>query len=174
MAEIDVGLVRSRVVSKFEQALDGDAQLAKQMEICLWNWTIRTGGQRDIPTYWSCRAFRYRYTTRALCLAFNLKHPKNPGLGDAVRRREVHIKTFANMSPYEMFPELWEPVFEKLAQRQLRRMAKMTSTPGYEGAHTCGKCKSRNVVYTQLQTRSADEPMSTFFFCQACGKSWRQ
>lgn len=30
-----------------------------------------------------------------------------------------------------------------------------------DGALRCGKCKSRNTEYTQKQTRSADEPMTT-------------
>ena len=33
----------------------------------------------------------------------------------------------------------------------------------------CGKCKSKECTYTQLQTRSADEPMTTFVYCMACG-----
>lgn len=37
----------------------------------------------------------------------------------------------------------------------------------------CGKCKSRNCTYTQLQTRSADEPMTTFVNCVDCGNRWR-
>jgi transcription elongation factor S-II len=30
-----------------------------------------------------------------------------------------------------------------------------------EGALQCGRCKSRNTEYSQKQTRSADEPMTT-------------
>jgi DNA-directed RNA polymerase subunit M/transcription elongation factor TFIIS len=30
-----------------------------------------------------------------------------------------------------------------------------------EGTFKCGKCGSRNTDYTQKQTRSADEPMTT-------------
>ena len=30
-----------------------------------------------------------------------------------------------------------------------------------EGVLQCGRCKSRNTEYTQKQTRSADEPMTT-------------
>ena len=33
----------------------------------------------------------------------------------------------------------------------------------------CGKCGKRNVTYNQLQTRSADEPMTTFCMCNECG-----
>lgn len=33
----------------------------------------------------------------------------------------------------------------------------------------CGKCNKRNCTYNQLQTRSADEPMTTFVMCNECG-----
>lgn len=38
----------------------------------------------------------------------------------------------------------------------------------------CRKCKSRLITYTQAQTRSADEPMTVFFYCATCGNRWRQ
>lgn len=37
----------------------------------------------------------------------------------------------------------------------------------------CGKCKKRKVSYTQAQTRSADEPMTTFCECMNCGNRWK-
>ena len=33
----------------------------------------------------------------------------------------------------------------------------------------CGRCKKSNCTYNQLQTRSADEPMTTFVLCMECG-----
>ena len=37
----------------------------------------------------------------------------------------------------------------------------------------CWKCKSKKCTYYQLQTRSADEPMTTFVTCINCGKRWK-
>lgn len=37
----------------------------------------------------------------------------------------------------------------------------------------CGKCKKKNCTYNQLQTRSADEPMTTFVLCNNCGNRWK-
>ena len=33
----------------------------------------------------------------------------------------------------------------------------------------CGKCGKRNCTDNQIQTRSADEPMTTFVLCNECG-----
>lgn len=37
----------------------------------------------------------------------------------------------------------------------------------------CGKCRKSNCTYNQVQTRSADEPMTTFCFCNECGHRWK-
>ena len=37
----------------------------------------------------------------------------------------------------------------------------------------CYRCKSHNIEYAQLQTRRADEPMTTFYRCAKCGNRWR-
>jgi transcription elongation factor S-II len=37
----------------------------------------------------------------------------------------------------------------------------------------CGKCGMHKVSFTQAQTRSADEPMTTFCECLNCGKKWK-
>ena len=37
----------------------------------------------------------------------------------------------------------------------------------------CGKCNQRKVSYSQAQTRSADEPMTTFCECLNCGNRWK-
>lgn len=37
----------------------------------------------------------------------------------------------------------------------------------------CSRCKERKCTYSQLQTRSCDEPMTTFVHCTVCGNRWR-
>lgn len=43
----------------------------------------------------------------------------------------------------------------------------------YVGLFTCGKCKSKKTVFYQLQTRSADEPMTTYVTCTNCSHKWK-
>ena len=52
-----------------------------------------------------------------------------------------------------------------------------TQTAGPSQARTnmfrCGKCKGNECFYFQMQTRSADEPMTTFVTCANCQNKWR-
>jgi len=41
------------------------------------------------------------------------------------------------------------------------------------GMFQCGKCKNWKCTYTQAQTRSADEPMTTFVTCTVCNNRWK-
>mmetsp|Transcript_13537 Transcript_13537/g.29114 ORF Transcript_13537/g.29114 Transcript_13537/m.29114 type:complete len:110 (-) Transcript_13537:1914-2243(-) len=37
----------------------------------------------------------------------------------------------------------------------------------------CSNCGHREAYFQQLQTRSADEPMTIFYKCAKCGEQWR-
>ena len=38
---------------------------------------------------------------------------------------------------------------------------------------TCRKCKGNQCTYYQMQTRSADEPMTVYVSCCICGNRWK-
>jgi DNA-directed RNA polymerase subunit M/transcription elongation factor TFIIS len=48
-----------------------------------------------------------------------------------------------------------------------------TNEEDYNGLFKCGKCKSVKTTYYQMQTRSADEPMTTYVTCKNCGNRWK-
>lgn len=41
-------------------------------------------------------------------------------------------------------------------------------------ATVCPKCGGAEAFFFQMQTRSADEPMSTFYRCCACKHQWKE
>jgi DNA-directed RNA polymerase III subunit RPC11 len=41
-------------------------------------------------------------------------------------------------------------------------------------AAQCDKCNHDQAYFYQLQIRSADEPMTTFYRCASCGFRWRE
>ena len=73
---------------------------------------------------------------------------------------------------------LWDmPVFNSFLERQ-KHNDDLIANPIHvvEGAMCCSKCGKYNVLTYQQQTRSADEPMTTFAKCtnKKCRYEWRE
>ena len=162
---------RAKAATRFARVLDDEA-LGKRLEVCLWNWTVTTCARDAIPLYWDNPRVRYRYTTRALSLEFNMRNPRNR-LADRLLSRELAVKKFADMTPAEMWPEQWAEWKGKAVHKQLEREFDVDPANAPDGAYACSRCKSRKTVYKSLQIRSADEPMTNFVRCLNCGKAWK-
>jgi len=77
------------------------------------------------------------------------------------------------MSANEMASEELKETRKKAAQYHLEAsqtgQGNVTTTDMFK----CNKCGKRETTYYQLQTRSADEPMTTFHTCCRCGNRWK-
>lgn len=169
--ELAVHAVRTKARRRLADAL-GDELLGSRVESALWNVVIQSFAAHE--RYWGNPKLKYRYTTKVLSIAYNVRHPKNPELGQRVRDGELLPKSLVRILPYEMFPALWQPVFERLAHRALRRQLTLDIDKVPDGMLQCGACKSKKTTFTEMQTRSADEPMTVFALCLNCGRRWRQ
>ena len=72
----------------------------------------------------------------------------------------------------DMFIELWKPHIDKKNARDKSEVEVNLSAATDE--FFCGKCKKNICSYYEQQTRSADEPMTTFVTCLNCGKKWKE
>lgn len=90
------------------------------------------------------------------CAAFELK--ASPSVDDAeLAKRTNHQR-----------------ILDETAQDDLR-IAELLSTAKKEragGFLVCRNCRSTHVDVDQMQTRSADEPMTLFALCLDCGNRW--
>jgi DNA-directed RNA polymerase subunit M/transcription elongation factor TFIIS len=115
----------------------------------------------------------YRQIVRSV---LNNLHPKSPvcntRLLTRVKDGEFKLFDIPFMSSYEMFPEHWFALKDKLLQREQKILEgnKSRATDQFK----CRRCQKRECTYYELQTRSADEPMTIFITCLNCGKEWRQ
>jgi DNA-directed RNA polymerase subunit M/transcription elongation factor TFIIS len=57
---------------------------------------------------------------------------------------------------------------ENVSRAMTAREEKCIST-----SMTCARCKQSRVAYAQVQTRDANEPMTTFCECTVCGNRWK-
>ncbi len=95
-------------------------------------------------------------------------HIKNNYLLDAIKNEEINIIDIPNMTPDKLYPEIWKPILDKIAWLEYKKKNMATTN-----IFLCKKCKKRKCTFYQLQTRSADEPMTTFVNCLVCGNTWK-
>ena len=113
------------------------------------------------------------YREKIRSLYQNLKNKSNPQLRTRVLSGEISPSRFVRMTHEELKSKEQRDV-EKALQKENMNNA-MVPQEEYSVSRTiqCGKCKKSNVKYTQAQTRSADEPMTTFCECMSCGARWK-
>ena len=156
----------------FADQTDGGLANATRLERSIYNTVLRKAKEDRVPQTWDFIVFRDRYLHHIRSIKFNLLHPNNPRLMQRLKSGEISFKWLAEAQPYDMYPELWEPVMERVAMKALRRENRKTDK-NVEGVFQCRKCKSKATEYYQLQTRSADEPMTTFVTCTNCENRWK-
>lgn len=75
----------------------------------------------------------------------------------------------------EPFGADWESGLYEEEQKQIQRLYEEVSKPVVkEGAIQCYRCGHSRTYYYQIQTRSADEGMTTFYSCTDCGHRWKK
>ena len=115
----------------------------------------------------------YRQIVRSVMSNIHPDSPvKNPRLLTRVLEGEFKLSEIPLMTSYDMFPEKWFELKDKLLQREQKILEgnKSRATDQFK----CRRCNKRECTYYELQTRSADEPMTIFITCLNCGKEWRQ
>jgi DNA-directed RNA polymerase subunit M/transcription elongation factor TFIIS len=115
----------------------------------------------------------YRQIIRSVCSNIHPESPvKNHRLLARVIEGEFKLQDIPSMTSYEMFPEKWFALKDKLLQREQKILEgnKSRATDQFK----CRRCHKRECTYYELQTRSGDEPMTIFITCLNCGKEWRQ
>ncbi|XP_008788517.2 transcription elongation factor TFIIS-like [Phoenix dactylifera] len=106
-------------------------------------------------------------------IMFNLKDAKNPDL-----RRQVLLGLVKPEKLVEMTPEEMASDGRKLENKQIKEKALFECERGGAPKATtdqfkCGRCGQRKCTYYQMQTRSADEPMTTYVTCVNCNNHWK-
>ena len=145
-----------------------EQNIPTNIEKGVYNWAIQQAAKQNIVKKWSNPFFVTLYIDRLRSVYINLK---KPSVAEMVGQQTIPAKDFAFMTHQEICPEKWKQLIEdkKVRDKQKYEPNIEASTDNF----TCNKCKSKKCTYYQLQTRSADEPMTTFVTCLECGKRWK-
>lgn len=157
---------------------------SKPDEIASTIITKATEVEEAIQSY--SKGNKQKYVEKIRSLVFNLK--KNTPLREAILLNQkspsqLVIMTAKELQTVEKAKECSELAASLQGSRRLdweqANAEKVNEMCGIKGEllkaslFTCGRCKSHKTTSTQKQTRSADEPMTVFVFCENCGNRWK-
>lgn len=145
------------------------------LEKAIYKRVIQDAQKKHVLRDWKNPMFLKIYEQKIHQMAANL-HPhsyvENKNLLDRYKRKEFDFDELLTWTNTELFPERNRELAERLFQREQRLLEgnKANATDQF----FCSRCHKRQCTYYELQTRSADEPMTIFIQCVNCGKRWTQ
>ncbi|PBK59462.1 transcription elongation factor [Armillaria solidipes] len=113
------------------------------------------------------------YKGKIRSLFVNLRDKGNPSLREGVISGDVPAEKLATMTSEDMASEERKAADSKIRDQNLFQSLSAEEQQAETEAFQCGRCKQRKCRYRQAQTRSADEPMTTFVTCTNCGNRWK-
>jgi DNA-directed RNA polymerase subunit M/transcription elongation factor TFIIS len=141
---------------------------ARNLEKGIFNKSLDEAATKTIMKSWDNHLFVQLYVDRFKHIYFTLQ---NAEIVEKLTSGVFKAKELAYKTHQELYPEKWDKLVEdKRIRLENKYFPKIeASTDNF----TCRKCKSNKCTYYQLQTRSADEPMTTFVTCLECDKKWK-
>lgn len=89
---------------------------------------------------------------------------KDNYLKDSIKNKTIDPAKLCYMNQEDLEPNKYKNIIEKKKLEEYRRNNQATSD-----AFKCKKCGESRCQVTQKQTRSGDEPATTFVECMECG-----
>lgn len=113
------------------------------------------------------------YRTKGRALFTALKRKDNLKLRRRVLAGAVAADRLVTLSDRDLASEEQRARDEELEKENMKKAQVPMAEKSISDQLKCGKCGQKKVSYTQAQTRSADEPMTTFCECTVCGNRWK-
>ena len=161
--------LRKKIVEKIQNILmQKDNNIPINLEKGIYNYSIKNATKKSIIKKWDNPFFVRMYIDRVRTVLYNIKEDR---LKDVILSKKILAHEVAFMTHQEMKPEKWEQLLQQKKIKQKNRYE--PEIQASTDTEKCRKCKSNKCSYYQLQTRSADEPMTTFVTCLNCGNRWK-
>lgn len=153
-----------------------ELNIPENLERGIFNYSIYKIYKKKQPVSWENFMFYHTYLTRMIHV-FTILDPVsyvNQGSRqnmDLIETEAVLPHEIVFKKNKELYPERWTDLIQKRDSKisSLFYENRMNFTDQFK----CMKCKERKCTYYQLQTRSADEPMTTFVTCMNCDNKWK-
>ena len=158
---------RNNIRGKLQDLLDSEKK-AINLEKGIYNYALKEATNRKVVKKWDNPYYTQIYLDRLRSIYINLG---NAVLLNHVKDGTVPVKSLAFMTHQEMQPEKWEALIQAKIKKDKSKYD--TQQEAMTDTFKCRKCHSNKCSYYQMQTRSADEPMTTFVTCLECANRWK-
>jgi transcription elongation factor S-II len=138
------------------------------LEKGVFNYALKEATNRKVVKKWDNPYFVQIYTDHLRSIYLNLK---NVDFLKMIKNEEIKAHIAAFMTHQEINHQKWDPLIQLKIKRDKSKYE--TNMEAATDTFKCRKCHNNKCTYYQLQTRSADEPMTTFVTCLECGNRWK-
>jgi transcription elongation factor S-II len=159
-------LFRSNIRKKIEEKLQNEKN-SSNLEKGIFNYTLKEADQRKIVKKWDNKYFIQIYLDRLRTVYTNL----NDNIIEQITSGAIKPHIVAFMTHQELNPDKWAALIDAKSKRDANKFE--TNIAAATDTFTCRKCKGNQCTYYQMQTRSADEPMTVYISCCTCGNRWK-
>jgi transcription elongation factor S-II len=168
--------IRTHVIKQIVHFLGTNLTKEEQkgLELCIYKSALADADSKYVVKHFDNKLFEICYMNSARRYIGNLSpntYINNTALLQKVKNGDLTFDTLASMTSMDLAPHIYSELRERQTLREQQQLEgnKSMATDMFK----CGRCHKRETTFYELQTRSADEPMTKFITCVNCGNHWR-
>ena len=165
---------RTKTVEKINSYVN-NIQKSRNIEKSIYNALIEDCKENNIPRQWKNTIFINLYFSKIRSICVNLNkdsYIKNNYLIEQINNNKIEAENISKLSVYDVYPDNWRVMIDAKIKRD--KIKYELKPEAMTDQYKCRKCSGRSCSYYEVQTRSADEPMTQFITCLDCGNRWKQ
>ncbi len=165
---------RNKMVSILDKCINNKT-LSRKVEKSIYNYAINISKEKNIQRRWDNQVFANLYNAKILSIYSNIKEDSyinNNQLLTSILSGKIDPYNVGKLSAYDIFPDNWKDLLNIKSKKD--RIKYELKPEAMTNLFKCRACGSRETSYYEVQTRSADEPMTQFITCLKCNNRWRQ
>ena len=148
-----------------------DENNSRNIEKGIFNYMIEYSKENNINRTWNNPIFLNLYFSKIRSICLNLDKGKNPYLIEQINNGKIRPSDVGKLSVYDINPDNWKKMLDEKMKRD--KIKYELKPEAMTDQYKCRRCGSRKCSYYEMQTRSADEPMTQFFTCIDCDNRWK-